>query len=237
MLARFSRVDTSRARIDGEVVKTRRALAKAVDLFAFAGFMSLGVRWFDSAWAGLALGGAYLLLADALGMSAKNWFSLGVVDVSTGRRCSLASSILRNSPWIAAPLFRTALVSFTEGAERTLAYDVARGVVGTVGLVVAVTLWRGLGDGTGRHWADELAGTRVLSLKPGEAVRPRPTRDVPKKGGVRTSVDGSSDHDAVDFDDADEGVPKRGPPSSRPGTPGRGKRDRDRDAVDFDDAN
>lgn len=207
-------------------MKSRRILAKLVDLIAFGGFMSMGLRWFDSSWAGLAFAGAYILLADALGMSAKNWFSLGVIDIATSRRCTMASSILRNSPWVAAPLFRTAIVSFHEGAERTLAYDVARGVVGVVGLVVAVTLWRGLGDGTGRHWADELAGTQVLSLKPGEAVRPRPARDVvkPKKGGVRTQ----GEHDAVDFDDSDESVPQRTKPT-RPA--------RDRDAVDFDDAN
>ncbi len=229
MVARFSLVDTSRARIDGGAVRSRRILAKLIDFFAFGGFMSLGTRWFDSPWAGLALAGGYLLLADALGASAKNWFSLGVIDVNTGRRCSLASSILRNSPWVAGPLFRTALISFHDGAERTLAYDVVRGVVGLAGLIVAVTLWKGLGsDGGGRHWADELAGTKVLSLKPGEAVRPRPARDVAKKGGVHTDVD----HDAVDFDDADESVPKRTKPNP-PRKPGA----RDRDAVDFDDAN
>jgi hypothetical protein len=213
------------------LVKSRRLLAKLIDFVAFGGFMSLGLRWFESPWAGFALAAGYLLLSDALGMSAKNWFSLGVIDVNTGRRCSMASSILRNSPWVAGPLFRTALLSFHDGAERTFAYDAARGVVGVIGLVVAVTLWRGLGrDGTGRHWADELAGTKVLSLKPGEAVRPRPARDVPRKGD-RTQRSGEDDHDAVDFDDADEGVPKR--PSARPsGRPGR-----DRDAVDFDDAN
>jgi hypothetical protein len=229
VLARFSRVDTSRARNDGGRVKTRRALAKAVDLFAFAGFLSLGVRWFESPWAGFAMAAAYLLCSDALGMSAKNWFALGVIDVNSGRRCSLASSILRNSPWVAAPLFRTALVTFHDGAAPTLAYDVARGVVGVIGLAVAVTLWRGLGgDGTGRHWADELAGTKVLSLKPGEAVRPRPARDMPRKPTAKSATSG--DRDAPDFDDADDADDAR--KRQKPSRPGR-----DRDAVDFDDAN
>lgn len=205
-------------------VKARRALAKAIDLVAFAGFLSLGVRWFDSPWAGLAIGGAYLLLCDALGMSAKNWAALGVIDVATGRRCSLASSILRNSPWLAAPLFRTALVSFhaaaaAPGSGEALAYDVARGVVGAIGIAVAVTLWRGLGDGSGRHWADALAGTQVISLKPGEAVRPPPAF-----GDV-------SPRKAVDFDDAAErDAGSRAPRRPKP-------RSKDRDAVDFDDAN
>lgn len=221
-------------------VKNRRVLAKLIDLLAFGGFMSLGVRWFDSQWVGLLIGGAYLSLSDALGMSAKNWFSLGVMDVDSGRRCSVASSILRNSPWLAAPLFRTALTSFHDGTASSQAYDLARGVVGLVGLAVVVSLWRGLGrDGTGRHWADELAGTKVISTKQTGAVRARDP--LPKKGGVR--FDPTTDHDAVDFDDADDDTAAGPARSSRPARPRANPkpatpaRDRDRDAVDFDDAN
>lgn len=238
------RVDTCCARRNGGCVRNRRALARAIDLVAFAGFVSLGQRFGGSAWIGFTLGALYLLAGDALGMSSKAWFGLGVVDVASGRRCSLAASALRNTPWLAAPLFRTAVEAFgfVDGVPSSPTVTIARGMVAALAVGVVVSLWRGLADGSGRHWADVLAGTqvvmasaaRVTSMRSSQAssrTSSRTSSGPAATSGHRAAPD--EDNDALDFDDADgEGTPKRPAPTRSPSARPR----TDQDAIDFDDA-
>jgi hypothetical protein len=98
-----------------------------------------------------AASGAYILGADAFGLSAKRLFGLAVVDNLTGVRCSWFQSTVRNLPWWIGPF-----------AKDVWGTDVnSRGLIAFGTLIIILTLGRKLGDGLGRHWADQIACTAV----------------------------------------------------------------------------
>jgi hypothetical protein len=98
-----------------------------------------------------AFAAAYLLGADAFNLGPKRLFGLEVIDASTGARCSWFQSTARCIPWWIGPF-----------AKDVFAEDrVAMTVIFFVSLVITVSLWRKLGDGSGRHWADRMTGTAV----------------------------------------------------------------------------
>ena len=186
--------------------RSRRILARILDMLAFAGFSALAdvngggpLAALLGAWAA-----AYLLGADAIGVGAKNLLGLEVVDEKTGLRCSWFQSTMRNLSWWVFPFLKDVLpeVLHAQGPGRVF----IRGIIAIVSLGVIVSLWRQLGDGAGRTWADRLAGTHVRKKSAAAAGNPvrrpgEPPADRPPVDPLALDFDDANDRDVVD--DAD----------------------------------
>jgi hypothetical protein len=140
-----------------EPVVRKRVLTKLLDFLSMAVLGALSQFAVDFPALGVAVGAAYILCADRLGLSWKSSFGLEVVDATTEQRITLRQCVMRNVLWVVSSGARVVIMAMPLDTDTAVRL---RRLTAFVGLGILISFSVDLAR-TGRHMGDRAANTVV----------------------------------------------------------------------------